>query len=135
MCETRYEYRFTVYVFYMFTSAFAVPFIHAIWLIALTRPECSGVTVFVLRSTPLQFLGWISYAMYCIHAPLFHWVAWAYAGRISADAVPMMLRYVLFLIMECFQYALDASSWWWDREGWMVHHDCVFVCVCLYVCV
>jgi len=88
----RLEYRFTAYLFYMFTSAFAVPIIHAFWLIALTRPECGGVTAYILRSAPFQFFGWISYSVYCIHAPLFHWAAWAYAGHMSPDAVPMILR-------------------------------------------
>ncbi len=72
-----------------FFIEFWVTPVHALWIVALTSPDCRGPTRQFLLSKPLQALGTISYTTYCLHWPTLIWCAWAVAGNgVSASAVP-----------------------------------------------
>jgi peptidoglycan/LPS O-acetylase OafA/YrhL len=74
-----------------YIADFALPPIHALWIMALTHPDCRGPTRFLLSSPPARFLGDISYSLYCLHFPVISWCCWAVAGRgVSRDAVPSL---------------------------------------------
>jgi peptidoglycan/LPS O-acetylase OafA/YrhL len=72
--------------------------VHAVWVSALTHPECRGPTRALLSNRPACFLGQISYALYCLHFPVISWCCWAVAGRgVSSAAVPKFeSRYYFF---------------------------------------
>lgn len=79
-------------VFFTFTlyAEYFIPGVFVAFLAALASPAAqSTLLVRVLASRPLNYLGDISYALYCTHWPVLVWSAWAVAGKgVSNDAVP-----------------------------------------------
>jgi peptidoglycan/LPS O-acetylase OafA/YrhL len=57
--------------------------VYAWWILGLTTPGCGGYTRRVLVSAPAKFLGEISYSLYCIHAPILYYSAWAVSGAVT----------------------------------------------------
>lgn len=64
----------------MFYAEFLILPVHCAWLYALSQPDCGGLTRAVLSSRPVQWLGEISYSIYCLHWPLMVWAVWAVQG-------------------------------------------------------
>eukprot|EP00727_Mastigamoeba_balamuthi_P008320 m51a1_g411 hypothetical protein (1348) ;mRNA; f:753249-761576 len=51
--------------------------VHAVWLFYMVRGPAS-LTTRLLCTAPLQWLGGVSYALYCLHWPLLRLYVWAY---------------------------------------------------------
>lgn len=69
---------------------FILSVVHSLWLMALAAPSCGGPSRALLACRPAQWLGLVSYALYCNHLPVLNWCTWAIEARgVSRDAVPM----------------------------------------------
>mmetsp|Transcript_7466 Transcript_7466/g.12453 ORF Transcript_7466/g.12453 Transcript_7466/m.12453 type:complete len:395 (+) Transcript_7466:166-1350(+) len=73
---------FGFWFFYMYVCEYALVPLQALWLSALANPSCGGLTVALLTTRPVLFLGRISYTVYCLHWPLIIWIGWAFKGII-----------------------------------------------------
>jgi peptidoglycan/LPS O-acetylase OafA/YrhL len=79
---------------YMFYAEYLLSPVLFMWILALTNPDSSGVTKWLLSSWPCRQLGKVSYSMYCLHFPLLNWIAWAAAGKgLTADSVPIQQNF------------------------------------------
>lgn len=75
--------------YYSVIAEFLVSPIHALWIIYLSHNDCRGVTRWFLQQPIVQWLGDISFSVYCIHAPLLWWAAWTIQGNgIGPDSLP-----------------------------------------------
>ena len=80
---------FSPYLTYMAHAEFLLPPVMALWVWALSCSGCSGPSRWVLTCRLPQWLGNVSYSLYCTHWPALHYAAWAVAGTgISFAAVP-----------------------------------------------
>ena len=75
--------------FYCVVSEFVITPIYALWVACLATAGCGGITRKVLVWRPVLLLGEISYSLYCTHAPLLYWAAWAVANNgVSSESLP-----------------------------------------------
>lgn len=95
-----------LWFFYSYIAEYFLSVVHALWIAALcsinvekseggsVRGWCgaasSSPTHWVLTTRPMQWLGEVSYAVYCLHWPIIGWCAWAVAAKgLNYDAVPV----------------------------------------------
>lgn len=57
------------YFAWMLFAQYLTPTVHAVWLAALSHPECRGPTHSVLCAPPMQALGAVSACVYLLHWP------------------------------------------------------------------
>lgn len=70
--------------------------------IAVDRKRITASSV--LRSSPLSFLGRISYGVYMYHFPIFFYLGIAFASGAKASAGRMMLAYGIVLVIATLSY-------------------------------
>jgi peptidoglycan/LPS O-acetylase OafA/YrhL len=108
------------YITYSSFAEFNMAPLHALWLTALTdrstRPaaaaSCRGPSRALLASPPLRALGSVAYALYCLHAPLCAWAAWAAHGGTSSSAPhPLPLWALPPLLAGCLLVAALAHAY------------------------